>query len=550
VKIILLEIFYIASMSVKTSILVVIPARGGSKGIPRKNIRLLNGKPLISYGIKNALNSKHSLDVVVTTDDEEIERISKMYGAKIVNRPKELADDKTTLDPVIYHALKEMEREKKYDIVITMQPTSPLLTSETLDKAIDYFLENDFDSVISVVNRPHLSWTEKEGKIIKNYAERLNRQFLPKNLLETGAFFISRRKVVTENSRLGENVSIYEVQEKESIDVDSPQDWWICEKELSKKNILIRVDGYKEIGMGHIYRGLVLANNFIDHNIVFILSKKSDIGINRIKDSYFQFEIIENNFEIEKHIRKYSANIVINDILNTEERYIKFLKSLNIRVINYEDLGDGARFSDAVINDLYDKQNDYKNFYWGSDYYIIRDEFLLSKPSNFNETVKEILVLFGGTDPCNLTRKIYNITDEFKNINFKFILGMGYPHLGDIEEKDNVSVIQNVKLMTEYMKTADIAISSNGRTMLELASMAVPTILLSQNTREETHEFGSIKNGFLNLGLGKEINDKTIKETISFLVNTPQIRKQMKEEMLKTDLKNGIKRVRKIIFEE
>jgi len=167
--------------------LVIIPARGGSKGIPRKNVRLMAGQPLISYSIKNAINSLHKLDVVVSTDDNEIARISSSYSAKVIMRPENLATDSVTLDPVIYHAMTIIEKEKyiKYDVVITMQPTSPLLKTETLDSAIDYFIKNNFDTVLSGINKPHLSWTEKDGRIVPAYRKRLNRQYLPKNLLET-----------------------------------------------------------------------------------------------------------------------------------------------------------------------------------------------------------------------------------------------------------------------------------------------------------------------------------------------------------------------------
>src|SRR5690554_148529 len=124
--------------------LVIIPARGGSKGIPRKNVRLMVGKPLICYSIENALNSRFDVDVVVSTDDEEIARLASSQGAKVIIRPTKLATDIVTLDPVINHAVVEIEKEKqiRYDVVITMQPTSPLLKKDTLDAAIEYFSEN------------------------------------------------------------------------------------------------------------------------------------------------------------------------------------------------------------------------------------------------------------------------------------------------------------------------------------------------------------------------------------------------------------------------
>src|SRR5690554_6142975 len=103
------------------NILAVIPARGGSKGIPRKNIRLLLSAPLISYCIQNALSSSFGIDVVVSTDDDEISRIADLYGATIVHRPDNLSGDSVTLDPVVHHATIEMEKttSKHYDIVVT-----------------------------------------------------------------------------------------------------------------------------------------------------------------------------------------------------------------------------------------------------------------------------------------------------------------------------------------------------------------------------------------------------------------------------------------------
>lgn len=539
------------------NILAVIPARGGSKGIPRKNVRLIAGKPLISYSIECALNSKYNLDIVVSTDDEEIARIAELNNVQVINRPETLASDKITLDPVIYHAMSTLEsdNQKKYDIVVTMQPTSPLLSNKTLDNAITYFIDKDFDTVISGVNKPHLSWKEDDKGVSPNYIKRLNRQQLPKHLEETGAFVITKKEFVQENNRFGNIISVFELSEREAIDVDTAQDWWIAEKELSKKMILIRTEGYADIGLGHIYRGLLLAYNFIEHDIRFVISSQSDLGIEKIKDSHFVYDIINNENEIIDIIQDNNADILINDILDTTKEYIELCKSTGVKVINFEDLGEGARYADIVINDLYEKSNDYKNHYWGSDYYCIRDEFLLSKPAKFNNEVKEILVLFGGTDPCDLTFKTLNAINKlpYKDINYTFILGMGYKRTEEFfteanKYNININIVRNVKRMTEYMQKADIALSSQGRTMLELASMEVPTILLAQNERELNHTFGYLENGFLNLGLGSNVNEDTIKETLLWLIKSSQIRWQMTEQMKKKDLKTGLKRVKNLIL--
>jgi CMP-N-acetylneuraminic acid synthetase/spore coat polysaccharide biosynthesis predicted glycosyltransferase SpsG len=539
---------------------VVIPARAGSKGIPKKNVRFLNGQPLITYVLSTCQRSSYKeLDVVVSTDDPEMARIASMLNCPVVDRPLTLSLDNTPLDPVIYHATKFIEDLKKirYEIVITVQPTSPLLQTATLDAGIQTFISSKFDSLISVINNPHLSWSEKEGQITPNYDERLNRQYLPKHFIETGSFMITKREFVTETSRLGNHIGIYEIPLDQAIDIDTPKDWWVAEKLLNRKNIIIRVEGYPEIGLGHVYRGLELANNLIDHKLIFVISSQSSLGINKIESSNFPYEVIDSDNEIINVIHNFNCDIIINDILNTNVEYIKMLKATNVKVINFEDLGQGAEYADVIINDLYEKQNNLPNHYWGAKYYLLREEFHIAKRYVFREIVEEILVIFGGTDPSNLTFKLLQVAKliKNKNVHFTFIVGMGYQQVEDLvafvnEHKLNFDIIKDVKNITEYMCKADIAISSQGRTMLELVHMNVPTILLAQSDRELTHEFGHIRNGFINMGVGKELDEKTLKQTIIWLVNSPQIRKQMHDQMMKNDFKSGIKRVLKLILEE
>lgn len=550
-------------MNPNVNILAIIPARGGSKGIPRKNVLLLSGQPLISYAIQNAKSSGFQMDVAVSTDDQEITNVSNQFGAEVIRRNKKLASDEITLDPVIFDAVQQMEGKtgKTYDYVITLQPTSPLLSADTLDAAIQKMLNDEtIDTLISAVNDPHLSWTTKEVKgvvtVLPNYEARLNRQYLPKNFVETGAFVITKRHFVKPDTRFGKNISVYEVPASESTDIDTKQDWWVAEKQLSKKNILIRVEGYSEIGLGHVYRGLSLAYSLMDHNVTFVTSSKSDLAIKKLEDSFIKYEVIQEEHQLEEIIAKYDVDIVINDILNTSISYMEYLSQFSVRVVNFEDVGPGSALADAVINDLYAPQNTDSKYYWGSKYYLLRDEFLISKPSEFNEEVNNVFVIFGGVDPSNLTQKVLAAFEQIntnEDVEFTVVVGPGYAEfekIQDIAENSalNISVFKDVNNMAEMMKRSDIAISSQGRTMLELASMNVPTILMAQNDRELTHEFGYLSNGFINLGLGEAIDSSSIALTLEWLMNTPQIRRQMHNQMQKKDLRNGFKRVKSIIL--
>lgn len=536
-------------------ILAVIPARGGSKGIPKKNIRLMYGKPLISYSINNAKNSHYITDVFVTTDSDEIAEVAEEYGAEVIKRDESLSSDLVTLDPVIYHAKNcaEKIKNKKYDVVVTLQPTSPLLKVATLDNAIEYFIKGNFDTVISVINKPHLSWGEKENKIVPLYKERKNRQELPPQYFETGAFLIAKSDAVKINTRIGENVSVFEVPEEESIDIDDKNDWLLTENIMKRKKIIFRVEGYKELGLGHIYNCITLAFSMIEHDTLLVISEKSIEGIEKIRETNLPYKIIKNDRDIDKIIKDFKPDIWINDCLNTTKEYIESLKSKIKRVVTIEDLGSGIEVADAVINALYDSVNN-KHVYSGYKYVCLRDEFQAEQPVKFSEKVKNVLIMFGGTDPANLNKMLYNsilkFSEKYKDIKFNFITGIGYDNEKNgvitLEDK-NIYVYPNVPRVTKYMKHADLAITSQGRTIFELAAMGVPSIVLSQNKREQTHLFARLEHGFLNLGIGKEVDQDLLENTLDWLINTKAIRKNMYDLMLSYQLKEGLQRVKNII---
>jgi CMP-N-acetylneuraminic acid synthetase/spore coat polysaccharide biosynthesis predicted glycosyltransferase SpsG len=536
-------------------ILAIIPARGGSKGIPRKNIRHLNGKPLISYTIETAINSPSINKIIVSTDDEEIAEISKKYGADIIYRPENLASDEVPLDPVIFDVVKKLEGQGDYfDIVITIQPTSPLLKTETLERIIKTLVNENFDTILTAVDDRHLSWSKEGSKFIPNYVERKNRQYLPMEYRETGAVLASRRNVITSSNRIGDNVSLFEVDKFESIDIDSPMDWWVAEKLLIKKKVIIRVDGYNEIGLGHIYRTLTLANNIIDHEVIFLMEDKHNVGINIVQGQ--NYKVVRFSGDPLSEIKAIKPDIIINDILDTNQEYILALKEMGVKVFNFEDLGSGAEYADGVFNALYPGSVPSGSFYTGERYYCARNEFINIKPKEIKEQVKNVLITFGGTDPNNLTLKTLNAISK-SNYDFKItiILGPGYMHEELLYEKINcsnkdVGVFRSVKNIADYMVNADIILSSAGRTMYEIAMIGTPAVIIAQNYREMTHLFGHNYNGFVNLGIHLENGEEKILNTLERLIYDFELRKRMNKRMLDHDLTRGLNRVLDIIFNE
>lgn len=531
------------------NILAIIPARGGSKGIPRKNLRLLNGKPLIYYAIKNVLNSKYITDVYVSSDDDEILTLSKKFGAKIHKRENNLADDKTTLDPVIYKAYEYAQEaeNKNYDLIITMQPTSPLLKTNSIDLAIEKIIKDEkIDTIISAKNDTHLSWKYENGKYIPNYEKRVNRQYLIPIFTETGGFLITRNSIITKDNRIGKNVDLYELNSPESIDIDTYEDWNLCEYYLKRKKILFVVTGNEEVGLGHVYNTLLLANDILNHEILFLVDKNSKLAFDKINSKNYNV-LMQESKNIVDDIKRINPEVVINDILDTDENYIK---ELNYKVINFEDLGKGAKYANLVINAIYPEKEKLPKHYFGPNYFLLRDEFIYSPFKEIGEEVQEILITFGGVDPNNYTKKvlesIYSYCVE-KNIKINVITGFGYQKYDTLRDFENINILKNVSNISDYMLSADIIFTSAGRTIYEIVSLAVPVIVLAQNERELTHFFASEENGFLNLGLGYNISDEEILDSFKNLVENYELRKNMHYLMKSVDLRNGRKKVIKLI---
>ncbi|RLF83558.1 hypothetical protein DRN44_00630 [Thermococci archaeon] len=521
-------------------ILAIIPARGGSKGIKKKNLRLLNGKPLIYYQIQNALKSKYITDVVVTSDDDEILEYASNFPVYLRKRPDELAQDDVTLDPVVYDATIHMENllGKKYDVVITLQPTSPLLKPTTLDRAIEKFFSEDLDTLIPVVDATHLYWKEERGHVVPDYKKRLNRQWLPKKYKETGAFLITRRGFIRENSRFGEKIGIFVLDEEEGVDIDTPFDWLIAETLMRRLKFLFVVNGNEKVGMGHVYRALTLADRLIGHTVQFITYESNEQAIKLVQDSGYQVIRTSKDRLLQK-IAEIHPDIVINDILDTDLEYITKLKEFGVFVVNFEDLGEGADEAHLVFNALYEKTNPKPNHRFGHEYECLNEKYYLYSPIEFRDPPKTLFVSFGGVDQNNLTCRVLQVVPEIISETpiekVIVVIGPGYSHKKALEAQlnelrgleNNIEIHQNVKNMPRLMKRADIAITSNGRTIYELAAMGIPTISIAQNDRETLHLFARYHRGIKYLGVACNVGPEDILNAIKDIADDPYLRKKM-----------------------
>lgn len=528
-------------------IVAVIPARDGSKGIPNKNIRLLAGRPMVSYVIDNALHSSLISDVIVTTDSSAVKTIAKQMGVRIVDRSESLCRDDVTLDAVIFDAVKNVE----CDIVVTMQPTSPTLKVDTLDAAIRHFIEAGIDTLISAHNSPHLAWTDNAaGKIVPLYEKRLNRQYLPPHYEETGAFVVSRRNVVTECSRIGEKVEVFPLSDAESVDVDDFSDLMTVSMILESRRVAFYVNGNNRRGLGHVYRALELADEFFLKPDIYYDINQTDRAI--FGKTTHKLIGVNGIGELLPILRQNQYSVLINDILSTSIDYMIAVRTAlpKAKIINFEDDGEGAEKADAVFNALF-AEGDAANVYAGEKYYISSKLFNYYQPIAIRDKVKTVFISFGGADPQNYSDRLLKIVSkpEYSACDFKIVLGRAKTNadaLLDYNRYPNIVVYKDVENMPEIMSECDIGITSRGRTGYELALLGVPSIAMAQNKREEKHGFVCEENGFSYLGLNP--TDAIIEGTLRGYIEMPALdRKRIQDLLLSHDLTNGRSRVMNII---
>lgn len=220
-------------------ILCVVPARGGSKGVPRKNLRTVAGRPLIWWTIQQALACRPAMDVVVSTEDEEIAGVARDAGAEVpFLRPHELAQDTTATEPVVRHTMQQMESlGRRPDAVMLLQATSPIRLPGTLDRAVAEFVASGADSMVGVVPQaPFLWWAGDPPRADYPVYDRPRRQDLTLETFryrETGSLYLTRTEIYEQHdNRLGGHVALFVMDEIEGIDIDSEVDLTIADAEL------------------------------------------------------------------------------------------------------------------------------------------------------------------------------------------------------------------------------------------------------------------------------------------------------------------------------
>jgi len=222
----------------------IIPARGGSKGLERKNIHPVAGKPLLAWSVLQALDSSHVDRVFVTTDDPAIAEVARAYGAEVIDRPEHISGDKATSESALLHALEEIAERHgaEPETVVFLQATSPLRKPGDIDRAIEVFRRETADSLISVTRADDLTIWEQRGSdwnsVNFDYRNRGMRQDRPSQFIENGSIYLFTPSVLRDfGNRIGQKLSVYPMEFWQTWEIDTIEEVDLVEYYMTKKGL-------------------------------------------------------------------------------------------------------------------------------------------------------------------------------------------------------------------------------------------------------------------------------------------------------------------------
>lgn len=507
---------------------VVIPAVKKNVAFDNDLVKKLDDRLLLQHAIDKALRLEKRSMVWVVTDSQEIELIAQRAGVRCVRDATLRIEDNDlrSLAPLLDRVGCECPA------FLVLWPYAPLLGVPDLEAAWSEFVLRRHDAMVSVRKlEPELYLSHQGlqpvGLGLPLYRKIRAFEFLSRAYLEGGDHPV--QPWVVEDPR---------------IEIASFRDWWVCEKLLRRRRIVFRVIGSNSLGMGHIYRALTLAHEISDHEIVFQCSREHDVAVNKIAGYEYFLKVSEPD-ALTEDLLELHPDLVVLDALDTDAAEVRRLREHGIRVASFEDLGSGARETDLTINELYDiPAFEGGNVLWGHACAFLREEFHGAKRHRFEERIRTILLTFGGADPSDMTMSVLAAVEGWcraRGIGIHIVCGTAYLHKDRLRAHiaasgGGIEATFETGVMSRIMESCQLAISSNGRTAYELAHMRLPSLILEHNEREHTHKFTSLENGFVNLGVWRDLGDHAeVLRALERLVDDAPFRRGLHEAMSRFD---------------
>ncbi|MFH1033308.1 MAG: cytidine 5'-phosphate N-acetylneuraminic acid synthetase [Pseudomonadota bacterium] len=520
---------------------VIIPAVKKEGSIPDQLVKKLDGVTLIQRALNKAKRLSPPEHVLVVTDSQEISLIAQRNGVPFVYDAKLRLDHNWVLKDIGPLMARTAGR---YAYTVIYRPTAPLINDRDIRRGLDLLAARGGDILVTM--RPedrHLWRLGSEAQLVW----RGDRQPDPLHA-ECKAFLILRQSALTDGPQ-GKKVVPF-VLGDQAVEINSYQDWWVCEKLLRRKRVLFVTQGNASLGLGHVYRCLLLAHEISEHQVIFLCTSQSEIAYSRIAS--YDYQTFMQDGPLTQQVIALAPDLVINDILDTSAEYVAALQQAGIKVVNFEDSGPGALAADLVFNALYENgPSPRANLRAGHDFFCLRDEFEHARRQPPAPRVRQVLITFGGTDPNDFTRQTLETLLPLtrpRGMGLNIVAGPGYQHkagllarlaeLGD----QGINFTDGTRVISSMMERADLAISSAGRTVLELAHMRKPCIIMSHHAREHSHSFARPKNGVVYLGVMAPFKAAKLRRVFLAMLGQP-LRQKFYERMGRFDFTANKQRV-------
>ena len=381
----------------------------------------------------------------MSTDDDQVARVAEEYEAEVVRRPDALAQDISEIREVIRHAVETVEDRERFDIVVTLQATSPFRRAEQIDGAIDELVDGGHDAVISLKEVRTLTWHRPAGKLEPLFERAGRRDELEPLYHEDGAIRVVRREVLASSERLGEKVGHILMDKMSALTVHDIYDFWLAERLVHLPRVLFCVDGGSEMGMGHVYRSLAVAKELkriVPHaDVCFLMQADLPEGVQHIAGAGYPIRVApgQDVDTVIGVIRDYSPNIIINDRPFLEGEYLGALAGLGASTINFvdslEDIENPSELASIIIATMQEGEVELDDYHAGPAFAILRDSFQKTARESavIPDEGRRVVVSFGGSDPQNLTMKALSALDGLADVSVTVVLGPAYSYRSELD---------------------------------------------------------------------------------------------------------------------
>ena len=518
----------------------LIPARRDSKRLPGKNVSLFAGKPLIEWSL--ALWSRFSgeVDIVVSTDDLRVLDLAAAYpAARFLLRPPELSGDVVTLDEVALFLARTQKLTTGY--LALAQCTCPLVSPATARMLLDTLHSSNATSIVAAVREHGFLWrrTGGESEALPLFDERVNTQFARGCVLrESGVFTATRMEhLLSSGSRFSAQPLLVEIPREESLDIDDGLDWRIGQAIRARLNLVFVAICNAPVGTGHLHRCMEIARWFADLPQQFLVYQGDGVEQPLLAAEHRDFAPVE-----QLDLPGVRDAVVVLDVLDVEADVVARLQANGNTVFVFE--SRPVTSADFTFNSLYkplpgEPANHPVAHGPGC---AVAGSFLapLENRFEFREDVGRVVIFFGGTDPSRLRQRVVPLVGAaFTGIDIH-VFSNGIPR-----RQESVTPVGNRLIerpvgpdFFRVVAEADLFIGSAGQTMMQVAHIGVPSLIIAHSPREQDHIVGEVASCITYAGCAAGLEDPDLLRTIH-AASVPHRRKEVSDNCRDFSLSGG-----------